>query len=251
MESNYLYHYTKLETALESILPKMQLRLGPLSKTNDPRENKSFVFAAKFWGPNIIQDIEAQNSINSNILRRDCKVICFSRMPKHFWGFEYSKMWAHYGGSHKGICFQISKKEFISENRKFIKPRMFKNVRYIDFNINKMQKHKEVEYPTEKDGLENYLKNEFRERHLDYLYFRKTKEWSSEREARLLYFSDSLEDEYCSIKNSLSAIYIGLDFNKCYLPSIFSLSNQIPIYELRYNDDRILPLKIEKPFDSK
>jgi hypothetical protein len=40
-----LYHYCKLSTALEYILPSMQLRLSPLIHTNDPRENKDLVFA--------------------------------------------------------------------------------------------------------------------------------------------------------------------------------------------------------------
>jgi hypothetical protein len=41
-----LYHYCKLETAIENILPAKQLLLGPLENTNDPKENRTFQFAS-------------------------------------------------------------------------------------------------------------------------------------------------------------------------------------------------------------
>jgi hypothetical protein len=245
MDSDYIYHYTKFENAIESILPNRQLLFNKLTNTNDPREYKSFIFAAEYWNNNT-QDIEAQNEINSTILRSDCKVICFSRMRTPFFGYEHSSMWAHYAGLHRGICLRINKKEFLTENKLIIKPKLFKNIRYIDFNINKMPDHKQVKYPKDYEQLEGYLKGEFRNKYLDFLYFRKTKEWSTERETRLVYFSDSNENEFCSIKNSLSAIYLGLRFNQHYLPSVFKLTNQIPVFEFRYSDDRLIPIEVKK-----
>lgn len=246
MDSQYLYHYTKLENAIEFILPERQLRFNHLNNTNDPREYKSFIFAARYWNTGMIPDIERQNEINSNILRSDCKVMCFSRMRTPFDGYEHSSMWAHYAGSHKGVCFKLDKNEFIKENKKYIQPRLFKNIHYKDFNIKKMPDHKLVEYPFERHQLEDYLKREFRKKHLDFLYFRKTKEWSYERETRLIFFSNLKEDEFCSIKNSLSAIYLGLKFSMHYLPSILKLADKTPIYQFRYSDDRLIPIEIQK-----
>lgn len=40
----YVYHYTRRETAFQHILPSRTIRLGPLSQTNDPRETKSWTF---------------------------------------------------------------------------------------------------------------------------------------------------------------------------------------------------------------
>lgn len=153
MDSDFLYHYTKLENAIEFILPERQLRFNHLNNTNDPREYKSFIFAASYWNTGMIPDIEKQNEINSDILRSDCKVICFSKMRTPFYGYERSSMWAHYAGLHKGVCLRLDKKEFIKENKKFIKPKLFKNIHYKDFDIKKMPDHKIVEYSFEKDQL--------------------------------------------------------------------------------------------------
>jgi hypothetical protein len=167
-------------------------------------------------------------------------------MRTPFYGYEHSRMWAHYAEGHRGVCFKIDKKEFIKENKKFIKKGRFKNMHYIDFNIKKMPDHREVNYPLDMVGLQHYLKGEFREKHLDYLYFRKTREWASERETRLIYFSENETDEFCSIQNSLSGIYLGLKFNQNYLPSIVNLSGKVPIYEFHYSDDRLIPRELYK-----
>ena len=40
----YVYHYTSRDTALQHILATGKIRLGSLSKTNDPHETKSWRF---------------------------------------------------------------------------------------------------------------------------------------------------------------------------------------------------------------
>ncbi len=42
-----IYHYTKLSTAIEFILPKMQLRTNSLHKMNDPKENQPWAFGGR------------------------------------------------------------------------------------------------------------------------------------------------------------------------------------------------------------
>jgi hypothetical protein len=41
-----LYHYTRLSTAIEAILPDWQLRLSPFSQMRDPRESKHLGYEA-------------------------------------------------------------------------------------------------------------------------------------------------------------------------------------------------------------
>lgn len=116
--NNRLYYYCKLSTAIEKILPKKQILLNPAGRTNDPRENKNFVFASinMFAGDYFLLK-NRDNSISDEI-RRDCKMICFSTDYKHFFGYEYSRMWALYGDNHKGICIELNKEKFILENQK-------------------------------------------------------------------------------------------------------------------------------------
>ena len=182
-------------------------------------------------------NVNDRNKIVNKLLRDDCKVICFSLDYKHYWGNSYSRMWAHYGDNHKGICLEIDKSEFIEENQDKIIPECFKEVKYWDFDIRKRIKHKAVDYThIKKDNLEHYVKMKFRKRHLRYLFFTKNKEWESEWEMRLVYFSTNKTNEYCSIKRSLKNIYLGLNFNDNYLTSIIELDSGIDIYRMEYGD---------------
>lgn len=76
--------------------------------------------------------------------------------------------------------------------------------------------------------------------HLKYLYFTKDYEWESERECRLLHFSDKRENEYCSINDSLTGVYVGVDFHKSYIPSLRSLLPGIDLYTLYYPEFRLV-----------
>ncbi len=225
---NRIYHYCSLKVALEYILPSFNLRLSPITNTNDPRENESywfshkdFQFAERTWNMNDSQltDIEY-----SKILRSDCKLICFSTDKDIYWGSLLSKMWAHYGDNHLGICLEIDKTKFIEENSSTYDFSLFREVNYFKFDPNNQPKNKSIEHKKRSElGTVNYLRNVFRKEHLDYLFFTKNEEWSSETEMRLIHFSDTPEYEYCSIKNSLANVHLGLNFHKSYLPAIKEL----------------------------
>ena len=240
IDKSKIYHYCKLTTAIEHILDKKQLLLSPLLNTNDPRENKSFAFAGSYYTKDNPGNLIVSNEEISNYLRQDCKLVCFSLDSYYLFGYEYSRMWANYGDRHKGICLEIDKNGFIQENN--LRSKYFRKIRYKAYNPYTFHEHKEIDY-TEKNrlGQEQYLRKNFRNKHLDYLYFTKTKEWESEKEMRLIYFSDKRENEYVSIKNSLTKIYLGVDFNDKYLPSIVALTGGIEKYKLEYNEGRMTP----------
>jgi hypothetical protein len=233
---NRLYHYCKLSTAIEMILPKRELLLNSIIKTNDPREYKDFVFSSIYY-PNLMGNLNDQNKIVNKLLRDDCKAICFSMDYKHYWGNSYSRMWAQYGDNHRGICLEIDKSEFIEENQDKIVPECFKEIKYWDFDIRKRVKHKAVDYTQIKNNdLEHYVKMKFRKRHLRYLFFTKNKEWESEHEIRLIYFSTNKNNEYCTIKRSLKNIYLGLNFNDDNLTSLTGQTSGVDIYKMEYGD---------------
>ena len=239
---NRLYHYCNLNTALELILPKRQLLLSPINKTNDPRENKSFVFGS-IWNNPKYANSEEWNSKVSEALREDCKVICFSEDNDGFWGYESSRMWAYYGGNHKGVCLLLDKKKFLEENFGQIEKDYLRSINYFKFDYNKPIEHKHVDF-TEVDriGFEPYIKNVFRKDNLDYLYFTKNYEWQSEHEIRLIHFSSNKENEYCSIRNSLSHIFLGVDFSYSYLPSLIKLCPHVDMSKLEFKDVKLIPL---------
>jgi len=249
MTENKIYHYCSLQTAIEFILPTRQLLLSPLTKTNDPRENKSFVFAAAYGPGADFKDLNENNLEISGLLRKDCKVICFCQGHNHYFGYEYSKMWAHYGDNHTGLCFLLDQEKFLNENAHTVSPEYLKKINYTEFDPTKpYEGHKMVDYVSMKYiGKEKYLKEHFRKLHLDYLYFTKDKEWESEREIRLIYFSEKKEKEYCSINDSLKHIYLGVDFNMHNLSSIIELCPEIPISQLEYTAVRLTSKEIYYP----
>lgn len=239
--NNNLYYYCKLSTALESILSDYKLLLNPISKTNDPRETKSFVF--EVLNESGI-DIEKFNEKVSKIMRDDCKVLCFSQdHNNNHAGYKSSRMWAYYGDNHKGLCLLLDKKEFLEENKKVIDPDLLRKINYYKFDFEKQHKDdKQVNYISmKKMGEGKYLRDVFRPQHLDYLYFTKNEEWESEHEIRQIYFSNNKEKQYCSITNSLKEIYVGVDFHNSYLPAIIKLCSHVNILKMEYKNVTLIP----------
>jgi hypothetical protein len=242
---NRIYYYCRLSTAIEKILPNKELLLNFIKNTNDPREYKDFVFAARYFPTDTINFDENSKRV-SHLLRNDCKVLCFSSDYKHFWGHSYSRMWSHYGDNHEGLCLELDKSEFIEENKDKIASKMFRNIKYYEFDIKKQIKHKPIDYTQIKNGnLDHYIKSKFRNKYSVHIYFTKNKEWESEREIRLIYFSNNLENEYCTIKRSLKNIHLGVKFNDGYLPSIIKLAPDTEIFRMDYRDVglRSIPIK--------
>lgn len=241
-----LYHYCTYETALKYILAGKSLRLGSLLLTNDPRENRSFIFGVKHnsAGFGFDNDVVALNTYTSNVIRDGCKVICFSR-NSILRGYQLSQMWAHYGGKHKGICIEIDYKVFVTGNPDFIRDGNFKKVTYINPESLKTQiitdRYKQIDLtaPGTLQDVKGYLNNEFRMEHRDYLFFTKSIEWEHEQEFRLLYFSENKDSEYCTIEDSLSAIYLGVDFDLKNVPEIKNVLGvrRIPVWPVTFSGE--------------
>ncbi|MBN8837683.1 MAG: DUF2971 domain-containing protein [Sphingobacteriia bacterium] len=238
---NRIYYYCSLATALEFILPKFELLLSPIENTNDPRENKSFYFKHRnnIYTSPIDNDLIKLNREISETIREGCKVLCFCQDTDVYWGSLLSKMWAHYGGNHKGVCLEIDKTEFINENKTAYDFDLFRPISYFKYNPNKHPEYKLIDHTTIKNGdREKYLKEIFRKEHLNFLFFTKNIEWESETEIRLLHFSNNFNNEYCSIRNSLKNIHLGINFHSSYIPAIQNLIEgiNIDIKVLEYGD---------------
>lgn len=131
-----IYHYTKLSTAVEYILPSMQLRTNSLGKMNDPKENQPWAFGGvniDYAGlyPDSYSDkthIEHQFRFGNDIKSR-VQIICFVDGEKTE-GFLNEIMWAHYSDNHKGVSLEIDSEKFIEENRASLTDHEFGLVKY-------------------------------------------------------------------------------------------------------------------------
>lgn len=251
LPKNRLYHYRSYETAINHILPERKLRFNSISKTNDPRENKSFIFGATYNSEmtDFIVNDDQRNRELSDFLRSDCKTLCFSNdnYETGFWGYSHSRMWSLYGEEHTGICLGINKEEFIAENSDIFKKAYLRNVIYEQRRVQDIYDWKSVDYfQIEKLGKEKYLREVFRVENLNQLFFTKNKEWESEEEIRLLYLSENPDWEYCSISKSLKRIYLGVDFDRTKLNELINVCRDVDIYTLEFRGITMLALLTHK-----
>ena len=234
-DNNKLYYYCSLSTALEFILPKHQLLLSPLIETNDPRENKSPLFTYNSNQRHGQIGMFELNEKYNKLIKEDCKVICFSQDYKNYQGCHLSKMWAHYGDNHKGICLEINKDKFIQENSQTIDETLFKKIIYTEYDFLRRKRQLNINLvKVESEGEENYIRNKFRIDNIDALFFTKNNEWESESETRLILFSNKILKEYCSIENSLEAVHLGVDFHNSYISAIRNLATNKYIYQMKF-----------------
>jgi len=120
----YVYHYTRLDTALNYILKNGTLKLNSFSNVNDPKENKSWNIATRVrLDLNLeFKDYDALSGQISSTLKRNVKVACFSKDRKEAenkWqpealldrGFARPSMWHHYGDAHEGMCLMFDREK--------------------------------------------------------------------------------------------------------------------------------------------
>ncbi|CAM3354185.1 DUF2971 domain-containing protein [Zobellia roscoffensis] len=124
-----IYHYTKLTTAIEFILPSMTLRTNFLNKMNGPKENQEWAFGGvnidyKGMYPDTYSSethINNQKKLGEEI-KSKIQALCFVHSDQYK-GFENEMMWTQYSKNHKGICLEIDTDLFTVENKhlKFFK----------------------------------------------------------------------------------------------------------------------------------
>ena len=118
-----LYHYTPLAT-LDAIARSESLRLGPLHKTNDPRESEPWDLQVFYTQTFAMRGAVTDLTTRANNYRRHTKLICFGsdedaephdeRMERFFnpqrrRGYLRPRMWAQYADSGTGACLILDR----------------------------------------------------------------------------------------------------------------------------------------------
>lgn len=245
---NSIFHFTKFSTALEYILPDRRLKFGSLLKTNDPKEYKSYGFISKngFFDDDsqIKKQLEWHQKI-SDLLRENVKVLCFSTdyfiNAEPFDGYNLPRMWAQYGENHLGVCLDIDFDKLKEENKEFLfgcktdKVSYLSRIKYPVINYDKIREL----------GMDEFIK-EYRNANINQLFFTKFIDWETEREFRILFVDENNKDRFLSIKKSLNRIILGIDFNECYLPSIFKLAKGTPVEKLNYINNNLVVFRFKE-----
>lgn len=221
----YLYHYTKISTAIDYIFKNNTLRLSTYTNTNDPKETKTWRFdLVSFEGLDISKYPTTPLSEKfSAELKSKTKLACFSTdsgplTGNHIndiysRGFAKARMWAQYGDCHRGVCLVFDRKKLLAAMRNQfhqhhtmhgkVHYRNAKLIRGIDLH----------EYMVNLDLYESlgsaaYLRSHIQQ-HNRALFFEKLADWRDESEWRIVALTHSNDDLYLQLEDSIVAVVHG------------------------------------------
>lgn len=214
----YLYHYTKLGTALEYILETRTLRFSKLSDLNDPRESKAWIPVGT--GPNDDATNRAYSNGNSifSEMRKRSEVLCFSIDDLSFplgMGCFRPRMWAQYAENHKGICLMFEHKQLeqkVCDQLKAKATIFSKKIEYKDIP------------PKTSFSYESDMKfPQYIEKYKDLCFFTKNTDWKQEQEFRYVLITNQLKGDWNTPESfffgdALKAIVCGADMPLAYTP---------------------------------
>jgi hypothetical protein len=222
----FLYHYTSSSTAMEHILKDRSLRLGSYTKTNDPKESKTWQFSL---GTNESRDLgkykmEEMSNWLSNELKLKTKLACFSMdtVPLSGWhfrdifnrGFAKPRMWAQYARGHTGVCLVFDRQklhELIHARFEAEHTVVSGRVAYVNRDVvpdfSKQQYTINIDH-LEAVGSDAYVRDHLLT-HYQQLFFEKMTDWRDESEFRWVVFATTGNDLYVDLTDALVGIVFG------------------------------------------
>lgn len=242
-----IYHFTKLSTAIEYILPNMSLRTNFLNKMNGPKENQKWSFGGinipnETLYSDLVSEIGSDAAHFESIYRLGEEIksrvqaICFVYSDEYN-GYENEMMWAQYAENHKGICIEIDIELFIKENN-HLNIFKFQNINY------KPKKSEWIYWNKNMSKDENIY--QYIERNFENLFLSKSHYWEKEYEKRLLI----LADDYCylNIKESITGIYYGLFTDHNYDAAIQQFINPLKTknYRVYFENNKLKRMERKK-----
>lgn len=234
--SEFLFHYTKLSTFLEHILPTQKLRFSKLKGSRDPYEyipRGYYVLSTpdeeiKANHPKIYEKFQESLRCSENSLFLS---FCLpSILPSKsvflediiYSGYDKPRMWDQYGDGNQGICLGFNKEKLLNSFSEL----QDCNKENTDYSF----LHSGVTYKSFKNSFfpntfvseisdllhmnQNEWDSFFKE--ADELFFRKDSDYQDENEYRLLVRTSTVNapDLYLDIHESLSHIIFGDKVNE-------------------------------------
>lgn len=261
--NNMLFHYTRLETAMELILTSMQLRFSSFRNVNDPHERgyKSLSFNWSNRNPideSLIDHGMYQREVDS-IRQDESKLLCFSKnassitktgssvLDRELYyktGFFKMRMWAQYGDLHRGLCLAFSRDDLVDDVKKtYNEFKLYRgDIKYTDSSLTlRKAYHIELNANAVKNFREFFI-SEHLIKHREELFFTKNTDWKDESEYRLLLLTDNKKSDYfVKLNSSLKAIFCGLDFPDVYMSALRNLLKYTDVEIYRLNLDNGIP----------
>ena len=226
----FLFHYTKLSTAVDGILKSGTIQFGKLQNTNDPYERQIMALdldigSANFSAGHPHRELLRHAYSELTNVHSGCNLLCTTMdvpTTEHTRGFRrrgfnVPNLWAHYGDNHKGICLVFNKARLVQEVQRIsesISADYFcEHVRYDDppnngdpafsaFDLRRFDTADEVT-----TGMLKHLK-----RYKDTLFLWKDKTWKYENEFRFAIIKNNNNQISIDLPKFISGIILGYDY---------------------------------------
>jgi hypothetical protein len=248
-------HFTRMEIALEKILPQRKLLFNKFGQTNDPREYDLWSFPLVTWGTNDKHAKPDQvENIANKVKNEEWQILCMTchNNPSYIfivadpiteidhsrYGFSHSRIWAQYGENQRGVCLIFDGRK-LEENLQKKSGNDFKIKHgYVRYDIEKSRRANTIfQNPNEKaDQIRDILLKHYEE---EFLY--KSTEWKSEHEFRWLINTVIDERVDVSIDRVIKAVIVGANFPKVYEPSLKVLCKELGIPAGRMSWNKGMP----------
>jgi len=248
--SDTIFHYCKLQTALEYILFDLKLRLSPRKHSIDPLENTDPFYNIISFGQD---DTKKATNIEADKVRdfvisklRMHKQACFCMndttnnyseklmLPYEYYGFLKPRMWNQYADNYKGICLAFSKNELMKN-----KDLIYNQIEYLEYDS--LDFNNSIDLNSLKvKGLELYCADYFKK--VEKTLFRKHIDYKGENEYRFSVYSEN-EYEYIDIKNCLIGIIVPeSNLSKYSLKNIneYSTKYNVDLLYVQWHSDRLI-----------
>ncbi|WP_405338591.1 DUF2971 domain-containing protein [Fibrobacter sp.] len=243
----FLYHYTKVESAIK-ILKSGKLLLRAPEKMNDPHEYRLREINGILINETLSeQECHKAVEIHSDAIKERkyaVRMVSFSTDQNPHWckpikrGWNRVSMWTYYAESHAGVCLIFDRKR-LEENFSLefsdVKCRCFcRPIQYV--NDDELEQYEDMFW----EAHETYLDKD----HVKHL-FTKLDDYAPEQEYRLLLVNSELEDTddvLLPIKNSICGIITGDRFKyrdeaikKTLHKAITESNEDIRTFEMNYD----------------
>lgn len=224
----FIFHYTTAQ-GLAAILESGSLRFSSLERMNDPRERQPVNFAFRLdpalTPPSFEETIRLQESVD-DVLRRGAFLSCFTAEGSehsddgyYTRGWARPRNWAQYADDHRGACLVFDRQAFVMETKNWLAAqasRLPEDLRHGRIVYDDRQSVDSDDgwlamSATDDTGVRR-LAEEWRTRYWSEFFFRKSTDWSSESEYRVLVWPAGRNQPFIPITSSIVGLILGSEF---------------------------------------
>lgn len=229
--SDLLFHYTSVQTALEKILEEGTLRFSPITLTDDPLEFNGYDHHSAIGSIELVDKIAKQRPKFQEELKKS-KIACFCQTEdisnKLKWGCSRSRMWSQHASGHTGVCLAFSQEKLEASIKSSLSERTSLFSEPVDYTDS--PRHLQADMRILRDECPDPVARV--EQVAPFYYFSKRNDYRDENEYRLVLYDPSytlVSSEYVDCIDALDTIILGCRTPDCYTGLFLDITTRLSI----------------------